>query len=330
MKKRTTHNAQRKTNKVGLMLFSLGLALCVLRFAFPCFAEEKIIAVVNNEIVTQKDLDDFLNFMRIQYSQEYSGQELETKVQSMKVDLLDKLIEDRLILQEAKKNDSIFEIAPKQFVSLKPDENRVRAKIEGMKSRYGSDKEFQRILARDGLSQADVEKRVREQLLMRNIVEVKVRVKAKVNPAEVTEYYRKNMEQFKIGELREFEVIGVKERSAADDICGMLRQGKPIEELIDKDSATVNRITAARDGSLRKDIEEEVFKLQIGEVSKPISLEDKFYIFQLKGAIPPRQQLLNEARDKIYAYLYERKMQEGLDKWLDEVKKRSYIKVIGN
>src|SRR3989338_6450398 len=80
------------------------LAQCTMHNAHcVLFAQDKIVAIVNNEVITQKDLDDFLNFMRMQYAQELKGRELENKIQSMKIVLLDKLIEDRLMLQDAQK-----------------------------------------------------------------------------------------------------------------------------------------------------------------------------------------------------------------------------------
>ena len=123
-------------------------------FSGICFAQDKIVAVVNNEIITQKDLNDFVNFMRMQLSIELTGEQLEQKIQSMKADLLNKLIEDRIILQEAKKNKVLV------------DENRVKAKIDEIKGHYGREAEFQAALVQQGLAQADLELRLREQLLI--------------------------------------------------------------------------------------------------------------------------------------------------------------------
>jgi len=45
-------------------------------FSGICFAQDKIVAVVNDEIITQKDLNDFVNFMRMQLSIELTGEQL--------------------------------------------------------------------------------------------------------------------------------------------------------------------------------------------------------------------------------------------------------------
>ena len=87
---------------------SLQPVACSLFFVYllltmPCLAKDKIVAVVNKEVITQKDLTDFMNFMRLQLSREFSGEVLEKKLSSLETDLLDRLIEDRLVLQEAKR-----------------------------------------------------------------------------------------------------------------------------------------------------------------------------------------------------------------------------------
>jgi hypothetical protein len=74
--------------------------------AAACFAQEKMIAVVNNDVITQKDYETFLNFTRMQLSQELLGDKLESKIASIRKDLLQRLIEDKLLIQEAKRMKS--------------------------------------------------------------------------------------------------------------------------------------------------------------------------------------------------------------------------------
>lgn len=284
--------------------------------SYELFAQDKIIAVVNNDIVTQKDLNDFINFMRMQLSKEYEGKELEKRIQSMKLDLLDRLIEDRLILQEAKKNN------------IKCDENRVKARINEIKRHYTSEVEFQNDLAKQGLVQADIESKIREQLLMYNIVEQKVRDKIVVRPDEVTDFYNKNIKEFHTGEERELEVIVLENEDLARTLVYNLKSGQKLEDLATRYPITVNQLKARHGEELRKDIEDAVFKLTIGEISDPIKVDDKYYIFKLDNIIPSRQLTLSEVQDKIHNFLLEKKMQEELKEWLDELKKQSYIKVI--
>jgi len=312
-------NSKVKTTiqKLKFCILSCSFAFCIFNFALTCYAEDKIIAIVNCDVITQKDLNDFVSFMSMQLSKEYRGRELENKIQSMKQDLLDRLIEDRLILQEAKKNNITI------------DESRVKAKINEVRKRYYSDAEFKDDLIKQGLTQADIESRIREQLLMYEIVERMVKDKILVRPDEVTSFYNGNIKQFVSTEEREAEAITLENEDLAKTISYELKAGKKLIDLATRYPLTINKLTS-RQGELRKDIEDVVFKLGISEVSNPIKIDNKYYVFKLDNIIPPRQLSLSETQDRIRTFLFEKKMQERLTKWLDELKQKSYIKIPQN
>jgi len=304
-------------NKIKFLTILTFLAICLLPLVIcKTYAQDKIIAIVNSDIITQKDLNDFLNFMRIQLSAGHSGQELESRLQSIKLDLLDRLIEDRLILQEAKKN------------KLSVDNNIVTAKIDEIKKRYDSEPEFIDALGKEGLVQADLEKKTMEQLLMHNIVEIKIKRKIFINPTEVTAFYQENIEKFKLSEQREFESIAISDENEAREIFNGIKNGQDINELAHKYSLSISKFIATQGGELRKDIEDAVFRLSLKEISEPLKLQEVYYIFKLNNITQPHQQSLSEAQDKIYNFIFNAKMQEEMVKWLDDLKKAAYIKIM--
>ena len=69
-----------------------------------------------------------------------------------------------------------------------------------------------------------------------------------------------------------------------------------------------------------------LFNLKVGEVSEPLKIKDSYYVFKLNKINPARQQLLSEVQDSIHEVIYEKKMQEEMVKWVDELKKKAYIK----
>jgi len=281
-------------------------------------AQDKIIAIVDKDVITQKDLNDFINFMHVQLSTQYQGGQLESKIQSMKFDLLDKLIEDRLILQEAKKDN----------IGIEPD--RIKAKINEIKKHYGSDSEFQNVLAEQGLVQADIEAKIREQSLMYAVIDREIRSKIIIKPVEVTNFYQQNLKKFILPEQREFESVTVDNESKAFEVFDKLKSGQELQDVANRYSLAINKFSSARDGQLREDIEDTVFKMNTGQISAPLKIEDNYYIFKLNNIIPPRQQNLSEAQKDIYDMLFNKKMQEALTKWLDELKRHSYIKILQN
>ncbi|MFA5176680.1 MAG: SurA N-terminal domain-containing protein [Candidatus Omnitrophota bacterium] len=282
---------------------------------YSACAQDQIVAIVNNEVITQKDLNDFLHFMSMQLSREYKGKELEEKMNSIKFDLLNRLIEDRLILQEAKKEKIVM------------DDDRVKAKISEIKKQYRSDADFQAELMKQGLTQADIENKIREQFLMFSIVEHKVRGKITVKPDEVTAFYEINKRDFNSGEGRQLEAYALENEDLAQSFSYNLKTGKKPQDLAGRYPFTVNEFNVYKGEELQGGIGEIVAKLGINEVSKPVKIEDKYYVFKLISIIPPKEFTLVQVQGKIHTYLFEKKMQEEFAKWLDELKKQSYIKI---
>jgi len=299
----------------------ISFAALIFLFLFPSgalSAQDKMVAVVNNEIITQNDLNDFLNFIRMQYSRELNGKALEEKVNSVKQDLLQRLIEDRIMLQQAKAEKITIEPA------------RIKAKINEIKKRYALESDFERDLAKQGLVQADLENKIREQMLTFSIVEQKVRSKVTIRPEEVTDFYNQNKRKFIKPEERLLTVIILQDEGAAKSLSYYLRLGEKLESLATRYAFTTDTLSVSEGQTLRGEIEGAVFKLGISEVSNPVKIDGQYYIFILDEILGSRQMDLVESQEKIHAYLFDKKVQERLTNWLDELKKQSYIKILEN
>lgn len=279
------------------------------------FAQDKIVAIVNNDVITQKDLNEFKNFMRMQYAEEYGGEELDGKIESMSNDLLEKLIDDKLILQQAKKSD------------IKVDPSMIESRIEEIKKRYGSESSFQEALTSQGLVQADLEARINEQILMYRILNKEVTEKVNIRPEEVTNFYENNKNEFLAPEEWEFVSVKLENEDLAKSVAFELKRNEKLTALASRYPLVIDKLSTSKGGSLRADVEEVLFKLKLGEVSDPINVEGNYFIFILENIHPTKQLSLGEVHDKIHFYLFGKKRQEKLTAWLDELKKQSYIKI---
>lgn len=280
-------------------------------------AQEKIAAIVNSEVITLKDIAEFGAFMRMQLSQQYQGRQLEEKLKDLQGDMLQKLVEDRLIIQEAR------------ALNVKIDESRVKARLNELKKRYPSNADFQNELMSRGLSQADIERKIREQFLMYSIIEEKIRGKIIVQPDEVTQYYNEHVNDLRSEEQREVDAVIMDDeeniRAAAHD----LRRGQTVKEAaVRYPQATLHSMSVVRGKDLKPDVEEQIFALKEGGVTEPIVIEDKYYVFKVNAVIPARQRTLSEVQDAISEYLFDQRMQAHMKKWLDDLKEKSYIKTL--
>ena len=110
------------------------------------YAEDKIIAVVNKDTITQSEAEVYLNIIRLQLSRQFKGKELEEKLKEEKEQLIEKMIEDRVIIQEAKRKN------------LQARAEKVKFRIDEIKAGYQSEVDFENSIKEKGLTISDLEK----------------------------------------------------------------------------------------------------------------------------------------------------------------------------
>lgn len=304
--------------QANLILISIYIMMVMSLDCFTPFAlaQDKILAVVNDEIITKRDLDDFMNFMHMQLSAQYKEDEVQKKIDSMKKDLLERLIEDRLILQAARKE------------KIRIDKNRIESKIVSIRQRYPSDSEFQKALRMQGTAQSDLERQLEEQLLIFSVVDLKVKSKIIINPSEVSSYYESHLQVFLEPERRQVRALVIEDLDKAKIILDALNnKGENFDKVIKSFSLAVRELGLVKKGALKKDIEDVIFNLGLNGVSNLVEANGSYYIFHIEQIFPARQPTLTEASEGIYNLLLEKKMQQELVNWLDELKQESYISI---
>jgi parvulin-like peptidyl-prolyl isomerase len=304
------------------------VTLSILVFLFLNFTrasfgkEEGIVAVVNDEVITRKDINEFTSMMYLQYAGEYKDKkELEKEVEKWKKDAVERLIEDRLLVQEAKDKKIVIE---PQLVDRK---------IEEMKAQFATSEDFEKTMLSEGLSPNDLKRKINEQLLMRQIVEQEVREKIFVSPTEITAFYEGHKDEIKETEKADVDSIfipfGDSEGNAqkkAEGASSELKNGIKFSEVAGKYSYSPSIGIIAR-GQLKKEIEDAIFKLKKGEYSPVVKTDRGFYIFKLNDILPPKQLSINEAQSQIQRIVFAEKFERKFSEWLDSLKSNAYINV---
>jgi len=287
---------------------------------FSLNAKEQILVIVNQEAITTKDFNDFLNFMRIQFSADEKNkteEEVEEKLKYIKDDLLQKLIEDKLILQEAKK----------QKINI--DKNIIQKRIESIRKHYPTDTEFQEALYRQGLTLSDIEKKIEEQLLIYNAIDKNVKSRISIHPQEITAFYESHYQDFIEPEKRDILIFILDDYKKAQDAYAQIN-GQSQPDALEKLSLKTKELKDIERGQLKKEFDEIVFALAENCPSQIIASDDKYYIFWVKKITPAQNKSLAEVKQEIYDMLFEKKMQDNLKNWLDELRKKSYIEIKEN
>lgn len=279
------------------------------------YAEDKIIAVVNKDTITQSEAEVYLNIIRLQLSRQFKGKELEEKLQEEKEQLIEKMIEDRVIIQEAKRKN------------LQARDERVKFRIDEIKAAYQSEIDFENSIKEKGLTISDLEKKLNDQMIMREMIEREVKNKIIISPEEVTKFYEKNKnELFALSQTYAIEAIYLEDEKAAIDLERDLKGGLDFQESAQKHKASYSQDSVAKD-QLRPEAQNELSALSAGQISKPIRLEEGIYFFKLLEILPPKIQPLEEAHNRIYNYLFEEKFAVTMLEWLEGLKSKAYIEI---
>jgi parvulin-like peptidyl-prolyl isomerase len=299
-------------------------------FSEACAAEvvDRILAVVNDEIVTEQDLDIVMAPIVAQYRTVYTGNEYEEKVHEARQEFLGKVMDDKLILGEAKRKQVI----------VKDEE--VDEMMADVRNKFPSRDAFLRAIEDQGLTEKKLWNRFRDQLMTQKLVSYEVKSKVSVSPGEVNEYYKSHSQEFVQGDRVKLQHILIRTstrseeeaRALAEDILSQLRAGKAFEELarLNSEGAEASdggEMGWVEKGQLMGEIDEKVFGLEKGQLAGPIQSSLGYHIFKVVERDQFSVKPISEVRSKIQDVLFKEKLRERLESWMKSLKKNAYISI---
>jgi parvulin-like peptidyl-prolyl isomerase len=136
-------------------------------------------------------------------------------------------------------------------------------------------------------------------------------------PAELQKYYTQHQEEFRTDEELRVRQILVHDENLANEIIAKLKSGTSFADLSAQYSTAPNakqggEIGFVSRGELPKMFEDELFRLNPGEVSPVIRTESSFHIFQVDDRRPAGTLDLEAATPLIQARLREDAVREKL------------------
>ena len=294
---------------IGLPLHIL-LFLCSLYI--PLYAEDvaRIIAKVNNQVITSKDLDDYSQ--AVQYRLSDSEPDVSVQTPEFRKQNLRRLIEDKLILEEAKKE--------KIVIPLGMIDERLNQIIASHHSRA----EFEESLRQKGITVTQLKEKIKEQYLMREIIKNKVRFLISVLPQEVSAYYAQNQDQMYSPSAYFFYLATAKDKGHLVKIAKVISLDGLDKALNDYPKDLI-RLESTQD-ELRPQIAAVVIRLKKSE-TEIAKIDDLYYLIHLEEISEPELLSLSEAQENIYAYLFDKKFKEKFTAWASSLEEKAVIKI---
>jgi parvulin-like peptidyl-prolyl isomerase len=296
--------------------------------------KEQIVAVVNDEIITYSELEKILSPVFEQYEQIYSGAELFTMLQKARRDVLTHLVEEKLILQEAKRQ-KVREQLGDDFAK------EVEQSIAGVKAKFPSGEEFEKGLRRQGFTMEGYRAQEEQRALVRAMLIKEVSTRCSVSPSEIRAYYEAHPQEFTEGEKIHVSQIWIKDtpekpeeaERQVREILSRLDAGESFAELARKYS----HCPYARKGGdwgyigrghWNKELEDAAFVLEPGAHSGVVKSTLGYHLIMLHEKKPAAVKSLAEVYRAIEDTLFREKAGVKRDEWLARLKKKAYISMV--
>lgn len=312
-----------------LKIFLTAILILTINLSFVAAETvEEIYAVVNDEVITGSELKKFETDMLRSLQSQLEGEKLEQATRELKKDLLNKFIEQKLLLSKIKeKNYDVDSDVETIIQEIKKQNN------------FASDDDLKKALFAEGIEFGAWKEQWKERRKQERLVGDEVGSKIKVDNPQIMEYYRKNPEQFTVPAEITLNCIFLKKsadvpkpQEKMDQITAELKPGlfekiaKKYSEL--PDAANNIALGKFKKNELDKNLEEAALKLKKDEYSGWTETDNGWYIIQLADFSADRLQEVKDVREEIIQKLREELQQVKLKDYIEQLKKESYIKIL--
>ena len=214
--------------KANNILSFLCLASFVLCFASSPEAKtvEKILVIVNDEIITQTELEEQVTRSEEMLRQlnQYDEAQLSAEMEKARPQILESMIDEILFTQAA------------VDIGMQVEESEIQQFITNLKAQFGSAEAFEEALKVEGYTLDAFRREKRRELLRQELIKRKFGSAIKVTDSDVRKFYNENKEQFpertdtvKLKHiLIKFEITEAdkeKARSRAENILNRIKSG---------------------------------------------------------------------------------------------------------
>ncbi len=296
---------------------------------------DRIVAVVNDDIIVYQDLNKMLAPLYEELRR--SGrppEQIQKILYNRRQILLNNLINQKLILQEAKR------------FGMTVSEKDVDAAIERMKQiNQLTDETLRKALAQQGMTMAEFRNNYREQILIGRIERIEVNSRIVITDDDIRNYYNHHAEEFKGGTEYDLSHLMIEapsyapqdERQAALDkmkaALAALKQGKAFPQVVQRfadpqyaaDGGELGRFHLE---DLAPRLKNAVAKLAPGQYTPILESTQGYQILYLNELIKkppvPLASVSNTIRKKLMVKFSQKRRKE----WIEGLRKHAHIKII--
>jgi peptidyl-prolyl cis-trans isomerase SurA len=313
------------TKTKGRFLMALVAVLIQLTLAGTGVAEvvDRIVAVVNNDIITMSELQNMAKTIEAQTGVKPSAQDEKKMMREM----LDGLIDRRLAKAEAQRRGIVV------------TDKEVAESLDRFKQRNNipNDEAFAKGLAQAGLSLKEFKQQIADQMIQERMLVVVAGAKVTVSDAEVRRLYeqkfKKGGAQVHVVTLRMPYPMGATQeqkeatKEKAEAILVAVKRGESFAEAAGKHSLTVSDVGFVSQGDLDPRLAEFLDKLKPKEVA-PIATPEGIQLIQVMGHRSGEARPFEEVAPEIRRVLQQQEMEKYFSEWAKTLREKAHIKIM--
>ncbi|MGI6656987.1 MAG: peptidylprolyl isomerase [Desulfobulbus sp.] len=316
--------------------------LCSLLCAASLHAEiiDRNVVIVNNDTITLSEINEFGKELFAKVERETPADQREVVMQQARNTILTRLVERRLLIQEAEK------------LQIQVTDQDIDAAMQQMlKRNKGTIEEFRQELHRMGMTEKQYREDLRDQILGSRLIGYEVRGKVAISEEQVLDYYNNHYTGqadpgytiLQIGTIwgsplanghtpTQKEALAKIRKAHAQAQKGM-DFGALARQYSDLPSARDNgKIGTFKKHEMAEDMRSEVTKLQPGELSPVMESENGYHFFKLaayrgagdSSAKAPFESVKEEIREQ----LYKEAMEARFKSWMQSIREKAYIRIL--
>ena len=291
---------------------------------------EEIVAIVNVDIITLSQYKEQYDSTVQQMRAALQGEEYEKQYAMLKKEMLNMMITDLLLMQQAKEKDlNVGEQLKAAVESIKKENN------------IASDDDLRRGLQQQGMDYDQWIKQLEDNMLKQGVIYSEVDRSIVLDDSEIIGYYRLHPQEFTEPEEYKIRAVYLSTEGKAPaaleekkkEIGDKVKAGEPFNVLA-KDYSdgpakeSEGDLGKFKKGELDKALELAVSKLKAGETSGWVETKNGWYLLKLEEKKDSRLMTFEEVKKNVEENLFVQKKDKKLEEYLKGLKEKSYIKIL--
>jgi len=277
------------------------------------FTDRNIVIKVEDRLFTSEDLEKMVNI--VAFENDVPKKTVWSSINS----LIDKVVDDSLVLQYGK--DKGITLSEIELIH----------EVEDIAKDYPSGS-FKEILIARCIDYDEWVERIKEQKLIKKIIEKKTETLPLISHNLIADYYREHAVKFR--QPARANVIQLVSRTSedAEALLERIRGGEELADLAKQESIYSTNLNGHGINWIKKDalpepLSEVVFSIPIGEVSDIIETAYGYHIIKVLEREPESHKGILEVKEEIEKILLEEKREELYQKWLEELRENFNVTI---